>query len=103
MPFLGILLKEIKKLEEMKYILKNNNINIKKLIKLNKVINHFFEFKNNNYNFEKPKQLEILSNVSPKKEEEIELIIKGLEPELTLHAKSGDKKRKTQSDELYYK
>ena len=102
-PFLGILLKEIMTLEEMKYILKNNNINIKKLIKLNKVINHFFEFKNNNYNFEKPKQLEILSNVSPKKEEEIELIIKGLEPELTLHAKSGDKKRKTQSDELYYK
>ena len=30
-------------------------------------------------------------------------VIKGLEPELTLHAKSGDKKIKTQSDELYYK
>ena len=102
-PFLGILLKEIMTIEEMKYIINNNNINFKKIVKLDKTINRFFEFKNKKYPFEKPKHLEILSNICPKNEDEIELIIKEIEPKLKLHAKNGDKKRLTQSDELFYK
>ena len=101
-PYLGILLKEIMGVEEMKYII-NNNINIEKLVKLNKIISHFFEFKKNKYQIEKPNQLDILSNINPKKEDEIELIIKQIEPKLTIHTKKGDKKRITRSDELFYK
>ena len=102
-PFLGILLKEIMTIEEMKYIINNHNINFKKIVKLDKTISLFFEFKNKKYPFEKPKHLEILSNICPKKEDDIELIIKEIEPKLKLHAKNGDKKRLTQSDELFYK
>ena len=101
-PYLGILLKEIMGAEEMKYII-NNNINIEKLVKINKIITHFFEFKKNKYKFERPNQLDILSNIKPKKEDEIESIIKQIEPKQMLHAKKGDKKRITQSDKLYYK
>ena len=101
-PFLGILLKEVMGVEEMKYTI-NNNINILKIDKLDKTIKHFFEFKNRKYSFDKPKQLDILSNVSPKTGEEIETIIKQLEPELLIHANKNDQKRRTQSDELFYK
>ena len=101
-PYLGILLKEIMGVEEQKYII-NNNINIEKLVKLNKIITHFFEFKKNKYPFAKPNQLDILSKINPKKEEEIELIIKQIEPKLTINAKKGDKKRITQSDNSFYK
>ena len=102
-PYLGILLKEIMNVEEQKYIINNNNINIQKLVKLNKIISRFFEFKKNKYPFGKPKQLDILSKVNPKKEEDIELIIKQIEPKLTISAKKGDKKRITQSDKSFYK
>ena len=101
-PFLGILLKEVMGVEEMKYTI-NNNINILKIEKLDKTIKQFFEFKNRNYSFEKPKQLDILSKNEPKTGEEIETIIKQLEPELLIHANKNDKKRRTQSDELFYK
>ena len=101
-PFLGILLKEVMGVEEMKYTI-NNNINILKIDKLDKTIKHFFEFKNRKYFFEKPKQLDILSNVEPKTGEEIETIINQLEPELLIHANKNDKKRRTQTDELFYK
>ena len=101
-PYLGILLKQIMNVEEQKYII-NNNINMQKLVKLNKLITHFFEFKKNKYPFPKPNQLDILSQVNPKKEEDIELIIRQIEPKLTINAKKGDKKRITQSDKYFYK
>ena len=102
-PYLGILLKEIMGIEEMKYILENNNINILKLVKLNKVISHFFEFKNNKYSFDKSKNLEILSNLNPSNSDEIEEIIKKIEPKLIINSKKGDKKRLTKTDVEFYK
>ena len=101
-PYLGILLKEIMGIEEMKYIIDNNNINFLKIIKLSKTINHFFEFKERNYFFDKLANLEILSNVNPLKSEEIEEIIKKIEPTLTISAEKGDKKRLTKSDKEFY-
>ena len=101
-PYIGILLKELTYIEEKNYILENNNINIKKLTELNKTISKFFEFKKYKYTFDKQKNLEVLSNANPKSCDEIEGIIKLLEPKLLIHAKKGDKKRLTQTDELFY-
>ena len=101
-PYLGILLKELMIAEEMKYIT-NKNINILKLDKINKIIKSFYEFKNQKYSFEKPENLDILNNIHPKSEEEIELIIRQLEPKLLINANKNDKKRITQSDKLFYK
>lgn len=102
-PYLGILLKEIMGIEELKYITDNNNINVKKLLKLNQAISHFFEFRQQKYKFDKSNNLEILSNINPLESEEIEEIIKQLEPKLTIFAKKNDKKRITNSDKLFYK
>ena len=102
-PYIGILLKEITYIEESKYILENNNINIEKMVKLDKAINKFFEFKKYKYSFDKCKNLEILSNLNPKSLDEIEEIIQKIEPKLEIHAKKGYKKRLTQSDELFNK
>jgi hypothetical protein len=102
-PYLGILLKEIMGIEELKYIIDNSNINVRKLLKLNQAICHFFEFKQQKYNFDKSNNLEILSNTNPLDSEEIEDIIKQLEPKLTISAKKNDKKRITNSDKLFYK
>ena len=102
-PYLGILLKEIMGIEELKYIIDNSNINVRKLLKLNQAISHFFEFRHQKYNFGKSNNLEILSNINPLDSEEIEEIIKQLEPKLTVSAKKGDKKRITNSDKLFYK
>lgn len=102
-PYLGILLKEIMGIEELKYIIDNSNINVRKLLKLNHTINHFFEFTQQKYNFDKSNSLEILSNINPLDSEEIEDIIKKLEPKLTISAKKNDKKRITNSDKLFYK
>ena len=48
-PYLGIVLKEIINIEEMKYIINDNNINFEKLVKLHNVINRFNEFKTENW------------------------------------------------------
>ena len=102
-PYLGMLIKQIMYIQETEdYITQNNNINIAKLDKLNKKITNFFEFKNYKYPFEKPKYLDVLSNINPKKAEEIEDIIKTLEPKLLIHADKNDKKRRTQTDKVYY-
>ena len=101
-PYLGILLKELMNMEEsMQYII-NNNINLNKLDKTNKIIKNFFEFKTQKLPFEKPKHLEILSNIKPKKEEEIETLIKQIEPKQLIFAKKYNKKRRTQSDKSFY-
>ena len=102
-PYLGILLKEIMGIEELKYIIDNSNINVRKLLKLNQAIGHFFEFKQQKYNFDKSNNLEILSNINPLDSEEIEDIIKQLEPKLIISAKKNDRKRITNSDKLFYK
>ena len=103
-PYLGMLIKQLMYIQETEdYITQNNNINIVKLDKLNKKITNFFEFKNYKYPFEKPKHLDVLSNINPKKAEEIEDILKTLEPKLLVHADKNDKKRRTQTDKLYYK
>ena len=102
-PYLGILLKEIMGIEELKYIIDNSNINVRKLLKLNQAICHFFEFKQQKYNFDKSNNLEILSNINPLDSEEIEDIIKQLEPKLIISAKKNDRKRITNSDKLFYK
>ena len=101
-PYIGILLKELTYIEEKKYIINNSNINIKKLTELNKTITKFFEFKKYKYSFDKSKNLEILSNADPKSADEIEGIIKQLEPKLVIHAQKGDKKRLTKTDKLFY-
>ena len=43
-PYLGIILKEIISIEEMKYIINENNINFGKIVKLYNVINRFNKF-----------------------------------------------------------
>ena len=101
-PYIGIILKELTYIEEKKYIINNSNINIKKLTDLNKTITKFFEFKKYKYSFDKSKNLEILSNADPKSADEIEGIIKQLEPKLVIHAQKGDKKRLTKTDKLFY-
>ena len=72
------------------------------MTELNRTISKFFEFKRYKYSFDKQKNLEILSNPNPRTSEEIEGIIKNLEPKLLIHAKKGDKKRLTQTDEFFY-
>ena len=101
-PYIGILLKQLTYIEEKKYIIDNKNINIVKLLEINKTIAKFFEFKKYKYTFDKSKNLEVLSNVNPKNEEELEEIVKKLEPELLIHAEKGDKKRLTQTDKFFY-
>ena len=101
-PYIGILLKELTYIEEKKYIIENNNINITKLTELYSTINKFFEFRRSKYPFDKSKNLEVLSNINPKSVDEIECIIKKLEPKLEIHAEKGDKKRLTKTDILFY-
>ena len=101
-PYIGILLKQLTYIEEKNYLLDNNNINIKKLIELNRTIGKFFEFKKFKYNFDKLKNLEVLSNANPRNSDEIEEIITQLEPKLRLHASKGDKKRLTKTDKSFY-
>ena len=80
----------------------NNNINVMKLVEINKTIEKFFEFKKYKYSFDKPKNLEVLSNIYPKNVEEIEAITKQLEPKLLIHSIKGDKKRLTNTDKIFY-
>ena len=103
LPYIGILLKEVVSLEEKyKYILNNGNINCYKIQKLHILINQFFGFKNNPF----PKQdfynnLNILENLSPKNEDELELVVSKIEPKLIIFS-GDDLKRKTKTDVIYY-
>ena len=103
-PYLGITLKEIMSAEEIEYII-NDNINIYKLFTMDKIIERFFEFRKNRvgYSFDDLKAIDILSNINPKGENEIESMIKKIEPKLIIHANKGDKKRITNTDLLFYK
>ena len=101
-PYLGILLKEIVNIEEKyKYILNNGNINCFKLQKLFIVISQFFNFKKCPFLRVNLKELEILSHLDPKTEDQIENMITKIEPKLIIS--SGEfKKRKTKTDVKYY-
>ena len=101
-PYLGILLKEIVNLDEKsKYILDNGNINCMKIQKVYIIIKQFFNFKNYPFSKVPLKELNILGQLNPKKEEQIEMLIKKIEPKLIIT--SGDNlKRKTKTDVKYY-
>ena len=101
-PYLGIILKEIINIEEMKYIIDENNINCNKLIKIFNVINKFNEFKKTKFSFEKNKELDILINLKPKTEQELEEMVDKIEPKLKIFAPKGCKKRLTNTDKFYY-
>ena len=101
-PYLGILLKEIINLEEKyKYILDKGNINCCKIQKLYILINDFFHFKNNPLTKVNIYNLDVLENLSPKNEEQIELVITKIEPKLFISA-GNELKRKTKTDYIYY-
>ena len=101
-PYLGIILKEIISIEEMKYIVDENNINFGKIVKLYNVLNKFNEFKKSKFSFEKSKQLDILVNLNPKTEDELEEMVGQIEPKLKIFALRGYKKRLTNTDKFYY-
>jgi len=101
-PYLGILLKEIVNLEEKyKYILNNGNINCCKIQKLYIIINQFFSFKNNPFTKQNDNNLDILENLTPKDEDQLEVLISKVEPKLFITA-GEDLKRKTKTDVYYY-
>ena len=101
-PYLGILLKEIVNLEEKyKYILNNGNINCCKIQKLYIIINQFFSFKNNPFTKQNDNNLDILENLTPKDEDQLEVLISKVEPKLFITA-GEDLKRKTKTDVFYY-
>ena len=101
-PYQGILLKEIINIEEDKYIINENNINFSKIVKLYNAINRFNEFKKSKFSFEKSKQLDILMELKPKTENELEEMIPQIEPKLKIFAPRGNKKRLTNTDKYYY-
>ena len=101
-PYLGIILKEIINIEEMKYIVGENNINFSKMVKLYNVINKFNEFKKTKFSFAKSKELDILRNLKPKTENELEELARQIEPKLKIFADRGNKKRLTNTDKYYY-
>ena len=108
-PYLGILLKEIADIEnKYKYFIKfgeHNCINCVKLQKIYWVVNKFFEFKNYTFTFTKINELNILNQLNPKTKEEIESLINDNEKNKSTFKEliqTGNKKRQTKSDELFY-
>ena len=108
-PYLGILLKEIVDIEDnYKYLEKfgeYNCINCIKLQKIYYVIDKFFEFKNYTFTFTQIHDLNILNQVNPRTSEEIEFMISNNERNKSTFKefiKTGNKKKPTKSDELFY-
>ena len=75
-PYLGILLKEIVDIEDKyKYLEKFGDYNLINCIKLQKIyweVKKFFEFKNYSFTFTQISDLNILNQLNPKTESEIE-------------------------------
>ena len=108
-PYLGILLKEIVNIEEKyKYLEKFGNYNCINCIKLQKIyweVKKFFEFKNYSFTFTQINDLNILNQLNPKTESELEeMIINNEKNKSTFKEllQTGNKKKKTRSDELFY-
>ena len=108
-PYLGILLKEIADIEnKYKYFKKFGEINCINCIKLQKIywiVNKFFEFKNYTFTFTQINDLNILNQLNPRTKEEIEFMINEGEKNKSTFKEliqTGNKKKKTKSDELFY-
>ena len=111
-PYLGILLKEIDDIEnKYKYMEKFGEYNCINCIKIQKiywVVNKFFEFKNFSFTFTQINDLNILNQLNPRTKEEIECMINDNEKntstfkEIKEFIQTGNKKKPTKSDELFY-
>ena len=108
-PYLGILLKEIVDIEnKYKYLEKFGDYNCINCIKLQKiyyVVNKFFEFKNYTFTFTQINDLNILNQLNPRTKEEIEFMINNNEKNKSTFKEfiqTGNKKKPTKSDELFY-
>ena len=108
-PYLGILIKEIVDIEnEYKYIEKFDKYNCMNCVKLQKiyyVVNKFFEFKNYTFTFTQINDLKILDQLNPRTEEEIEEMIIDIKKNQSTFKEliqTGNKKKKTKSDEMFY-
>ena len=102
-PYFGLVLKDIAFNEEgMKYIHKENKqlFNLNKVIKVQKILKSFFMFKKHAALLcgKHIYGLEILNEINPKKEEELEEIKNMLEPMFTLAKKKIALKRMTKTD-----
>ena len=108
-PYLGILLKEIVDIEDKyKYLEKIDDyhcINCIKLQKIYWVVKKFFEFKNYTFTFTQINDLNILNQLNPKTEDEIEEMINNNEKNQSTFKEliqTGNKKSQTKSDEMFY-
>ena len=108
-PYLGILIKEIVDIEnEYKYIEKFDKYNCMNCVKLQKiyyVVNKFFEFKNYTFTFTQINDLKILDQLNPRTEEEIEEMIIDIKKNQSTFKEliqTGNKKKRTKSDEMFY-
>lgn len=102
-PYFGILLKEIIDIEEKyKYMIDKNNINCIKIQKIFFAVQKFFGFKNFSFTLKQVKELEVLNNITPKSETELEELINSIEPKPKIFAKEGCKKRQTKTDASFY-
>jgi hypothetical protein len=74
-PYLGLLLMKLAFIEEgPKYIDKGKLMNVEKIMKVNKEISFFFEFKSQLYNFNPIEYLNILYVPKPLTEKELEIL-----------------------------
>ena len=108
-PYLGILLKEMVDIEDKyKYLEKNGNYNCINCIKLQKIyweVKKFFEFKNFTFTFTQISELNILNQLNPRTEQEIEEMIINNEKNRSTFKEliqTGNKKKPTRSDEMFY-
>ena len=108
-PYLGILLKEMVDIEDKyKYLEKNGDYNCINCIKLQKIyweVKKFFEFKNFTFTFTQISELNILNQLNPRTEQEIEEMIINNEKNRSTFKEliqTGNKKKPTRSDEMFY-
>ncbi len=105
-PFLGTLLQEMIDIEEKnKYMLNSSNINCVKLQKIYFSVQKFFTFKNFSFSFKQNKELDVLNNINPKNENELEQLINQIEPKqriFKIFKEKEHKKRLSKSDEAFY-
>ena len=92
------------------HLFENKEINLEQKLSLKQllisdsenVINRFNEFKKSKFAFEKSKELDILVNLNPKTEDELDEMVGQIEPKLKIFAIKGNKKRITNTDKFYY-
>lgn len=98
-PYFGLVLKDISFTEEgCKYLNREKLINVEKIKKIQGIIENFFQFKQNSLFMRHILGLEILSELEPKDEKELEKIANCIEPVFTLAKKKITVKRMTKTD-----